>query len=72
MKNKKKENICLLKEHVQKTLPTMKQKYDELIDLHEKLDGIRFDVEYSTEAMTSLEKSSDSINVKVVQCKNLR
>lgn len=41
----------------------MALKYDELLVLKEKLDGIVFDIEYSDEAMKSLENSAHSINV---------
>ena len=41
----------------------MKQKYDELSDLQEKLDGTRFDIDYSDDMMRSLESSAEPINV---------
>ncbi len=53
----------IIKEHVQKTLPTMIQKRNELENLQERLNGLVFDIEYSGDAVKNLGTSDEHLNV---------
>ncbi|UJR20877.1 hypothetical protein I4U23_023986 [Adineta vaga] len=51
-----------IQEHARRTLPTMVQKRMELDNLHERMNGLIFDVEYSVEAVKSLGTSDEHFN----------
>ncbi|CAF0933671.1 unnamed protein product [Adineta ricciae] len=51
-----------IQEHVRRTLPTMVQKRMELENLHERMNGLIFDVEYSVDAVKSLGTSDEHFN----------
>ncbi|CAF1507641.1 unnamed protein product [Adineta steineri] len=51
-----------IQEHVRRTLPTMIQKRIELENLHDRMNGLIFDVEYSVDAVKSLGNSDEHFN----------
>ncbi|CAF1043639.1 unnamed protein product [Rotaria magnacalcarata] len=51
-----------IQEHVRKSLPTMIQKRIELENLHDRMTGLIFDIEYSVDAVKSIEKSDEHVN----------
>ncbi|CAF3064830.1 unnamed protein product [Rotaria socialis] len=51
-----------IQEHVRKSLPTMIQKRIELGNLHDRMTGLIFDIEYSVDAVKSIEKSDEHVN----------
>ncbi|CAF0880678.1 unnamed protein product [Rotaria sp. Silwood1] len=51
-----------IQEHVRKSLPTMIQKRIELENLHDRMNGLIFDVEYSVDAVKSLQTSDEHLN----------
>jgi len=59
----KKKNVFLIKEHVQKTLPSMIQKRNELENLQEQMNGLVFDIEYGVEGIKALGTSAEHVIV---------
>ncbi|CAF2557903.1 unnamed protein product [Rotaria sp. Silwood2] len=51
-----------IQEHVRRSLPTMIQKRIELENLHDRMNGLIFDIEYSVDAVKSLETSDEHLN----------
>lgn len=51
-----------IQEHIRKTLPTLTQKREELEHLHERVNGLIFDVEYSVDAVKSLGRCDEHLN----------
>ena len=49
---------------MRKTLPTLIQKRTDLENLHERMNGLIFDVEYSVDAVKTLGNSDEHFNVK--------
>ncbi|CAF0815524.1 unnamed protein product [Rotaria sordida] len=51
-----------IQEHVRRSLPTMIQKRIELENLHDRMNGLIFDIEYSVDAVKSLVTCDEHLN----------